>query len=270
MTNPRVEHRFELELTVPGTPEQVWEAIASADGIAAWMGPTDLDARVGGEVVFHMGPGPDDVSKGRVTAFEPSRRVAYEEDWASLVGQAGADVTPLVTEFLVEAASGGSCVVRVVTSAFGAGADWEREFFDEMITGWGPMLDNLRLYMTHFPGQQVATLWAGTELAGEPEDAITVVRDTLGVDDVGDAVTTRGLDGRLERSIPRHVLLVIERPVPGFLSFSAFRGDGVAGLHLQGHLFGDGASAYVDREQPQWQEWLDRLARPAGEQRASA
>jgi uncharacterized protein YndB with AHSA1/START domain len=243
MTNPRVEHRFELELIVPGTPEQVWEAIATADGIAAWMGPTDLEPRPGGEVVFRMGPGPDDVSRGRVTAFEPSRHFAYEEDWASLVGQSCADVTPLATEFLVEAVSGGSCVVRVVTSAFGAGAEWEHEFFDEMTTGWGAMLDNLRLYMTHFPGQRVAPLWAGTELAVAPEHAIAVVRDALGVGDVGDPVTARGLDGRLERSIPRHLLLVVDRPVPGLLSFFAFRAERGAGLHLQGHLFGAGASA---------------------------
>ena len=44
----------------------------------------------------------------------------------------GAPVTPLATEFLVEAQSGGTCVLRVVSSAFGTGADWEQEFFDEM------------------------------------------------------------------------------------------------------------------------------------------
>ena len=62
---------------------------------------------------------------GRSPASSPARRIAYEEDWASLVGHPGADVTPLATEFLVEARSGGTCVVRVVTSAFGTGADWE-------------------------------------------------------------------------------------------------------------------------------------------------
>jgi uncharacterized protein YndB with AHSA1/START domain len=234
------------------------------------MGPTELDARLGGEVVFHMGPGPDDVSKGRVTAFQPSRRFAYEEDWASLVGRSGADVTPLATEFLVEAASGGTCVVRVVTSAFGVGAEWEHEFFDEMVTGWGPTIDNLRIYMTHFPGQRVNTMWAGTEIAAEPEDAITALRDALGVAEVGDAVAARGIDGRLERSVPRHVLLVVERPVPGFLSFFAFGGEHVANLHMQGHFFGDGAASYVDREQPQWHAWLESFARPAGEERVSA
>ena len=109
MTTPDTPYRFELELTVSATPEQVWDAIASADGISAWMLRTELDPREGGAVKFHMGP--DGASEGTVTAFEPTRRIAYEEDWATLVGHAGADVTPLVTEFLVEARSGGTCVV---------------------------------------------------------------------------------------------------------------------------------------------------------------
>src|SRR3712207_1069198 len=106
MTTPNVPHRFELELEVPGTPDQVWRAIATAEGISSWMMPTELDARPGGALTFHMGPDVD--SHGRVTAFEPARRLTYEEDWATLVGQAGADVTPLVTEFVVEARSGGT------------------------------------------------------------------------------------------------------------------------------------------------------------------
>src|SRR5262245_46580024 len=121
MTTPDVPHHFEVELSVSGTPEQVWHAIASAEGLSAWLMPTDLEPRDGGAITFHMGPDPDAVSRGHVTAFEPNRRITFEEDWAALVGQPGADVTPLVTEFLVEAASGGTCVVRVVTSAFGTG-----------------------------------------------------------------------------------------------------------------------------------------------------
>ena len=31
------------------------------------------------------------------------------------------------------------------------GAEWEREFFDHMMSSWAPFFDNLRLYLTHFP-----------------------------------------------------------------------------------------------------------------------
>ena len=38
-------------------------------------------------------------------------------------------------------------MIRVVTSAYGSGADWENEFFAEMIADVIAMLDNLA---THF------------------------------------------------------------------------------------------------------------------------
>ena len=259
MTTPAVPHRFELELEVPGTPDQVWRAIATAEGSSSWMMPTDLDARPDGALTFHMGPDVD--SHGRVTAFEPTRRLAYEEDWATLVGQPGADVTPLVTEFIVEARSGGTCVVRVVTSAFGTGAEWENEFWEEVGRGWAPMLDNLRLYLTSFPDQQATSLFAGSTFAAtSPEGAIAAVRRALAVDAVGDAVNARGVEGRLERSIDRHVLLRIDAPVPGFLSFYSFAADDTSSVHLIGYLFSDDAPGYVEREQPGWQAWLDGVA----------
>ena len=258
MTTPRVPHRFEAELEVPGTPEQVWQAIATAEGITSWMMPTDLDARRGGALTFHMGPDAD--SHGHVTAFEPTRRFSYEEDWASLVGQAGADVTPLVTEFVVEARSGGTCVVRIVTSAFGTGADWENEFWDEMGTGWAPMLDNLRLYLTYFADQRATPLFAGATFPTTPEGAIAAVRRTLGVEAIGDPVIVRDMNGRLERAIDRHFLLRVDDPVPGLLSFYAFATDDASTVHLQGYLFSDAAPGYVEREQPCWQTWLEAVA----------
>jgi len=58
-----------------------------------------------------------------------------------------ASVTPIATEFLVESASGGSCVIRVVTSSYGSGADWENEFFAQMIADTIPIFDNLATHL---------------------------------------------------------------------------------------------------------------------------
>ena len=59
MTNPdqpdRVEHRMERTYEVAATPEEVWDVIATADGISAWMVPTRLDPQVGGAVSFDVG-----------------------------------------------------------------------------------------------------------------------------------------------------------------------------------------------------------------------
>ena len=148
MTNPdqpdRVEHRMERTYEVAATPEQVWDAIATADGISAWMVPTRLDPQIGGAVSFDVGFW----SHGIVTDYTPTRRFAYAEPWPiadhmPTVHHDVSSLTPIATEFLIESASGGSCVIRVVSSAYGSGADWENEFFAEMVAGWGEILDNL-------------------------------------------------------------------------------------------------------------------------------
>ena len=153
MTTPdqpdRVEHRMERTYEVAATPEQVWDAIATADGISAWMVPTRLDPQIGGAVSFDVGFW----SHGIVTDYTPTTRFAYAEPWpmADHMPTAQHDLsslTPIATEFLVESASGGSCVIRVVTSAYGSGADWENEFFAEMIDGVVPLLDNLAMYLS--------------------------------------------------------------------------------------------------------------------------
>jgi uncharacterized protein YndB with AHSA1/START domain len=262
MSEPTVPQRFELTIEVPGTPEQVWDAIATANGISAWLLPTEMDEREGGTVVFHMG---DDVSsKGVVTGWDPPRRLVYEEDWATLVGQDPATVTPLVSEFLVEAKSGGTCVVRVVTSAFGSGADWEREFFADMSKGWAPAFDNLRLYLTHFAGQRVTTLEVWANLPGSPAEVVTAMCDGLGIEQAGQGVNARGVTGQVERVGDENMLLRITDPVPGLISFSAWRvGDQTSSARVAGYLFSDGAPAYVERERPAWKAWLESLV-PAG------
>lgn len=84
MSTPREEgpdaRLVRVEIEVPGTPEQVWEAIATGPGIAAWFVPAEVEEREGGAITTHHGAYGD--STGVVTAWEPHRRFAYEErEW---------------------------------------------------------------------------------------------------------------------------------------------------------------------------------------------
>lgn len=262
MSTPDVPLRMELTFELPGPPEQVWEAIATANGISAWFIPTDMEEREGGAICFHMG---EDDSPGTITDFDAPRRLVYEEpDWAGLSGHDPASVTPLVTEFLVEAESGGTCVLRVVSSAFGTGADWEQEFFDEMEKGWSPFFENLRLYLTDFPGQQVTSMSVYADVPGPVDTVWSALRQALGATEVGKPVDARGLGGRVERigGPPgmHELLLRVTDPVPGFLGFGVMdKGDGVSYAMLQGYLFSEEAPAFVEREQPAWEAWLQSL-----------
>src|SRR5215216_3228997 len=126
----------ELAVEVPGTPEQVWRAIATGPGISSWFVPTEVEEREGGALTFHLGPGM--ASTGTVTAWEPPLRFAYEErDW-------NPNAPPLATEMFVEARSGGTCVVRLVHSLFASSDEWDDQL-ESFEAGWPPFFQILRL-----------------------------------------------------------------------------------------------------------------------------
>lgn len=109
----------EMEFIVPGTPEQVWEAMATGPGNAAWFTPVAIEERVGGTIRFDFGENGD--SAGEVTAWQPPHRFGYvEHGW-------GGGAPPLATEITVTARSGGKCLVRMVHSLFSSTDDWEAQ-----------------------------------------------------------------------------------------------------------------------------------------------
>jgi uncharacterized protein YndB with AHSA1/START domain len=258
MTTPDVPHRLEMSFELPGTPEQVWEAIATAKGMSAWFLRTDVDEREGGTLVIHMG---DTDSEGTITGWDPPRRLVYEEDWASLTGHPDAALTPLVSEFVVEARSGGTCVLRVVTSAFGTGADWEHEFFDEMGKSWKPFFDNLRMYLEDFAGQRATPLEVSATTAGRASDVVAAMRRSLGAGPVGSTVTTPQVEGVVRREDDSMLVIRTTSPAPGYIGFWAHdTGDDTATAVVQGWLFSPDAPDYVQREQEAWVDWLNGLA----------
>lgn len=261
-TTPNVPYRLEFSVEVPGTPEQVWQAIATAPGMSAWFLPTELDEREGGAVHFSMGP--DMGSDGHVAAWDPPRRLVYQEDWAALMGQDPDALSPLTSEFVVEARSGGTCVVRVTSSGFGTGAAWEAEWWDDMGASWMPQFDKLRLYLTHFAGRRATTMEAFATHPVAVEALWPVLREALAVGEEGAPVKVRGVTGVVERIGDRHVLVRLTAPVAGLLQAAAHAmGDGEAMAYVSAYLFSPDAADYVRREQPGWEAWLSSLTVPA-------
>jgi uncharacterized protein YndB with AHSA1/START domain len=250
------EISFDVE--VPGTPEQVWEAIATGPGITAWFVPAEID---GDRMVQRHGEGLDTTS--RITASEKPRRFAYADEF-----QPASDAEPsrIATEFLVEARSGATCVVRLVQSGFGTGDAWERAI-KSFTTGWPGALDDLRLYLTRFPGLH-ASGFAATRIVDAPRDqAWAAIGEQLGLPErpaPGDRVATTGgprLAGQVTRVEDSYLSLLLEEPAPGF----GFLGAGGPGeethVFVRQRLFGDGAPEIAARAEAQWREWLAQAAR---------
>lgn len=256
-TTTNVPYRLEFSVEVPGTPEQVWEAIATGRGMSAWFLPTRVEEREGGALHFSMGP--EMGSDGRVTRWDPPHRLVYEEDWAALMGKDPDELSALTSEFLVEARSGGTCVVRVTSSGFGTGAAWESEFWDDMGANWMPFFDNLRLYLAHFAGQDATQLDVSTSRPGDPDAVWARFRDAVGLGEAGTAVEVRDTSGTIERVGERQALVLLTAPLPGMLSLSAFgEEDGRVTLGVRAYLFSADAADYVRREEPAWREWLQQ------------
>jgi uncharacterized protein YndB with AHSA1/START domain len=241
MTQQPLTFEFEIEIAAP--PEVVWQAIATGNGISAWMMATDLEEQAGGSVVFHMG---DVDSKGTVVSYEAPYRLVYEEPgWADLAGHGDEEVPPLVTEFVVEARSGGTCVVKVVSSAFGTGADWENEFFREMGKGWAPCFDVLKRYAERHAG----LLATGFELRAEHPAPMASVRAFF---------DRSGELGAIETSGEAFALVGITDPVPGYLLLRAVTdeesGDSLAWVN--GYLYGPDGPGAVDTVRENVRSWL--------------
>jgi uncharacterized protein YndB with AHSA1/START domain len=248
---------IDLEVEVPGTPEEVWAAVASGPGITAWFVPAKVDGRVGGTVELDFGPlyGSE---TARVTAWDPPRRFVAET--------AHEGRPTFATEWLVEARDGGTCVVRLIQSGFGGGAEWDAEY-DATEAGWRLFLFNLRLYLTYFPGQPCASVLVNGKAAGPVERAFGELAAALGLPAgarVGErvAATAPGapsLAGVVERAEPNMLTLLLEKPAPG-VGFVAAEptGDGSAYASVYAYLFGDGAQEAAARETPAVRAFMER------------
>jgi uncharacterized protein YndB with AHSA1/START domain len=253
---------IELEVEVPGTPEQVWDAIATGPGITAWFVPAAVDEREGGSVSLDiMGEGME--ASGVVTAWEPPRRFAYEETDPFEVEPG----SRLATEWLVEARSGGTCVVRLVNSLFASGEEWDDQL-EDLRDGWGAYMHNLRLYMTHFPGQRCSTILETGNAPAPKARAWAALTGALGVSEPaqgGSAATTAPgaptLAGTVERTAEtkhhRELMLRLDEPAPGVAFVFAFEYQDQIYASLHAYLFGDEASAVAAREAPRWRAWMD-------------
>lgn len=256
---------IQVEVEVPGTPEEVWQAIATGPGISAWFAPAEFEERDGKPVAMTVNFGPGMESRSVVTAWDAPRKFASEADgWFP-------GSPPIATEWSVEARSGGVCVVRVVQSLFASTDDWD----DQLIgteAGWPGAFRVLRMYLTHFRGQRSAFMQFMAPVAGTPADAWAMLTAALGFNGAGVGqgwavpAGVPALGGVVEHvdHNPPGALLRLDQPGPGTAALFTMDFGGSVMATLSFYLYGDQAAGTVASETPLWQAWIqERFPMPA-------
>jgi uncharacterized protein YndB with AHSA1/START domain len=170
---------FETELAIDASPDSIWEALTSGEGVQSWFAP---EARVspgeGGTWWVSWGQGME--GEMRISAWEPGRRFAYMQD------REGRE--PAVVEFTIEGRAGSS-LLRLVQSGFGADARFDDEF-EATSHAWRLFLHLLKHGLEHphtvarnvtlfrFIDRPRQELWEG--LAGVPAGGVVTFDDGLG------------------------------------------------------------------------------------------
>jgi uncharacterized protein YndB with AHSA1/START domain len=256
---PSGRRSVQVEVEVPGTPEQVWEAIATGPGVSSWFVPTEI--REDGTVVAHMGPGMDAVAKQ--TAWEPPHR------FAAVSQDLGPEAPALATEWIVEARSGDTCVVRVVHSLFASSDDWDNQL-ESFESGWPGFFAVLRLYLERFRGERCSSFrMMGAAKGAEAEaDGWARLTGTLGFAGAtaGERLKTKAgappVAGTVVRTgdgkHPHGLVLRTDDPAPGIASIKADAICGQVFVMAWFYFYGETAKDAAARAEPLWQAWMNR------------
>jgi uncharacterized protein YndB with AHSA1/START domain len=265
--DPSGKRSVQAEAEVPGTPEQVWRAIATGPGVSSWFVPTRVEEHEGGTIEASFGPGMD--SKSKITLWDPPRRFVTEDapdEWGVGDGEQ-AGPRALASEWTVEARSGGTCVVRVVHSWFADTDDWDNQYEGTQY-GWVSFFRILRAYLRDFSGQQSAILQFLPSQPEAKDAAWAKLNQALGLENLahGAPFRTRAgaprLSGQIEYSAAgehAEILLRLEEPAPGLCHLFALPMGGQVFLPIRLYLFGKTPEDTARREEAVWQKWLESL-----------
>jgi uncharacterized protein YndB with AHSA1/START domain len=250
----------EEEFDVHGTPEEVWQAIATGPGVSAWFVPTEFELRDGKPVAvnYKFGPGMD--IRGDVIAWDPPRTFAARQV------EAWGDAPPMATEWSVEARAGGVCRVRIVHSLFASTDAWDDQL-EGAKGGWAGFLAILRVYLAHFRGQQGAIMQVTTPIAISEAQAWETLTAAMGMQGLATGQrwsTPAGISplaGVLEfvTENPNDALLRLDAPGPGIVALgTATYPGGARMVAMNLYAYGEQAAATVARETPRWQAFLQQ------------
>jgi hypothetical protein len=224
------EFEIRREVELPATPDEVWEAVATAPGMASWLFPED--------------PGPD----AKVEADRPRRFAVRSEFGGSAFNS---------VEFVIEA-HGDRAILRYVHSGVFDDAGWDDQF--DAVDGHTDFyLHTLGQYLEHFSPRTATYVGGGPGGLSGPEasmapDGFTKLQAALGVDGAGPGDTVRlahaGVDGVVDYKTEHFLGVRTGDALYRFFGRNAFGGP--VGMSI--HHFGEGVDA--EAEGRSWTEWM--------------
>jgi len=252
----------EMEVLVPGTPEQVWQALATGSGNAAWFVTAEIEPRVGGALRFDWGQ--EMITTGEVTVWQPPHTFGYvEREWAP-------GAPSVATEITIIGRAGAQCVVRMVHSLFTSSDDWDDQV-EGFESGWPGFFAILRIYLEHFAGARAASFIAMAPASTDSLSAWLHLGEALGLTgaNVGERRTAssgpESWSGIVEHvhqdAQQRYVLLRLDAPSAGILLVGTsdaanLGGSAGATLSVCRYYYGDNTAALAAEGEARWRDWL--------------
>jgi uncharacterized protein YndB with AHSA1/START domain len=198
MSNDR---RVEQALTIDAPVDAVWNALTDATELTRWF---PLDASVvpgaGGVIRMRWDEGYD--ADSAIEIWEPGRHLR--------IGFPHHPPVLLATDYHLESDKGRT-TLRVVTSGFGEGTDWD-DWFAGVRAGWDFELRGLKHYLEHHRGQD--------RLVASARQALSIPRESAWerLTGPGGWLERTGLTGAtLFRSPPVQLVMTVDQLNNGLL-----------------------------------------------------
>ncbi|MGG5751034.1 SRPBCC family protein [Zafaria sp. Z1313] len=262
-----------VEARIAAAAEAVWESVGTGPGYTAWFVPAEVEPGEGGGVTMHHGSFGD--SEGTITAWDPPRRISYDEG-----GWMGEDtpVPPWSTEVEVEdPGDGAPLVVRLTSGLLEDGPRWREQILPTR-EGWVGAVRMLREYHTHFAGLPAAQFIVQVEPGGNdvvtgvgslddggvpgPVPDLAEAAGLAGVEAGRPAVTAPGvppLAGTVIARDPGSVTLRVDGA--GIYEFGTAEFGPTRMLTVRGYLYGVDAAERAAAEERPWRDWVESLLR---------
>src|SRR5260221_10173613 len=112
--------KIELEIEIAASPEEVWRAVSTGEGISSWFAPVaEVEPGVGGKITIAWAPEMEGSS--RIDAWEPGRHLRVAQD-------RGGGQPPSGVDYFIETREGAT-VMRLGQSPFCPGPGFDNELY---------------------------------------------------------------------------------------------------------------------------------------------